>query len=119
MDIGNELDDTLPGAVFERGDFCGYLVLLLSILLTGFEAPITVVFCRRCQKVRHPATARRQRLIQIQKYAKFDYCQEPHVTQTEFSCVSLSCLAFRRGLAISRQPILRRAQAREGEAEKL
>jgi hypothetical protein len=35
------------------------------------------------------------------------------------SFVSLSCFAFRRVLAISRRPILRRAQAREGEAEKL
>ena len=33
--------------------------------------------------------------------------------------VLLSCLAFRCVLAISRQPILQRAQAREGEAEKL
>ena len=46
--------------------------------------------------------------------------RNPHVAQIEIrSCVSLSCLAFRRGLAISRQPILRRAQAREGEAERL
>ena len=34
------------------------------------------------------------------------------------SCLLLSCLALLRGLAMSRQPILRRAQAREGEAEK-
>ena len=33
--------------------------------------------------------------------------------------VLLSCLAFRCVLAISRQSILQRAQAREGEAEKL
>jgi len=35
------------------------------------------------------------------------------------SFVLLSCLALRCALAISRQPILRHAQAREGEAEKL
>ena len=41
-------------------------------------------------------------------------------TQIGFrSCLLLSCLAFRRVLAISRYPILLRAQAREGEAEKL
>jgi len=35
------------------------------------------------------------------------------------SFVLLSCFAFRCGLAILRSPILRRAQAMEGEAEKL
>jgi hypothetical protein len=35
------------------------------------------------------------------------------------SSAFLSCLAFRCVLAITRQPILRLAQAREGEAEKL
>ena len=35
------------------------------------------------------------------------------------SCLLLSCFAFRRALAISPQPILLRAQAMEGEEEKL
>jgi hypothetical protein len=44
----------------------------------------------------------------------------PSATQIGFrSCVLLCCLAFRCVLAIARYPILLRAQAREGEAEKL
>jgi len=62
------------------------------------------------REVRHPATAQRSRQIQTQQYGEVRLrCRRnPFARQIPFKSVWLSGLAFRRGLAIWRQPILRR-----------
>ena len=79
---------------------------------------MAVFFCRWVPKGEAPSYCTAPRLIQIQKYGEVG--RNPSATQIGFrSCLLFCCLAFRCVLAIARYPILRRAQAREGEAEKL